>query len=206
MPPRARKKAKVDDDLVERRRRQLTLAAIACFSERGYHSTTIRDVAERAEVSIGLIYQYVEDKEDLLFLALQEVLESYRRQIPEALKGVSDPLARFRAAVRCYCHVNNASIDATVLAYRETKLLRRDRRDAIKRLEVETNALIEACIRDCIGAGVFAPIDVELFTYQIVMFCHAWALKAWRFAGRMSVDEYVERGLLVMLHPVLAGG
>ncbi len=87
-----------------------------------------------------------------------------------------------------------------------TKSLRRDRRDAIKRLEVETNALIEACIRDCIGAGVFAPINVELFTYQIVMFCHAWALKAWRFAGRMSVDEYVERGLLVMLHPVLAGG
>ena len=97
---RPRTKAKVEDDaLIERRRQQLTLAAIACFGERGYHSTTIRDVAERAEVSVGLIYQYVDDKEDLLFLALQEVLELYRRQIPVALSGLSDPLERFRAAV-----------------------------------------------------------------------------------------------------------
>lgn len=203
---RPRTKAKVEDDaLIERRRQQLTLAAIACFGERGYHSTTIRDVAERAEVSVGLIYQYVDDKEDLLFLALQEVLESYRRQIPVALSGLSDPLERFRAAVSCYCHVNDSAIDATVLAYRETKSLRRERRDIIKSLELETNALIETCIRDCISAGIFVPIDVELFTYQIVMFCHAWALKAWRFRGRMSVDEYVERGLRVMLHPVLSG-
>ena len=37
---------------------------LACFSANGYYSTTIRDVAEHANVSIGLIYQYVGDKED----------------------------------------------------------------------------------------------------------------------------------------------
>ena len=68
-----------------------------------------------------------------------------------------------------------------MLVYRETKSLRRERRDIIKSLELETNALIETCIRDCISAGIFVPIDVEPSTYQIVMFCHAWALKGWRF-------------------------
>ncbi len=192
-----------DTALVERRRAQLTQAAIACFSERGYHPSTIRDVAERADVSIGLIYQYVGDKEDLLFMALQEVLDTYMRQIPLALTGITEPLQRFCAAVRAYCRVNGASVEATVLAYRETKSLGKQRRIAIMRKELATNGLIAACVRDCIDAGLFETSDVDMFVYQIVMFCHTWALKAWHFARDMDVDAYVERGLRLMLRGVL---
>src|SRR5450432_4172056 len=113
-------KAKTEDlELLERRRAQFVAAAIELFGKHGYHATTIRDIAERTGVSIGLVYHYFEDKEDLLFLALVEVLDSYRRQIPLALEGIKDPLARFCAAVRAYCQVNDATVDATVLAYRE---------------------------------------------------------------------------------------
>jgi hypothetical protein len=59
-------------------------------------------------------------------------------------------------------------------------------------------------VTDCIHAGLFEKVDVELLVYQIVMFAHAWALKAWHFRTRMSVDEYVERGLRVMLNQVLS--
>jgi AcrR family transcriptional regulator len=198
-------RAKTDDaELVERRRAQFVTAAIDLFGERGYHATTIRDIAECAQVSIGLIYHYFEDKEDLLFLALVEVLDSYQRQIPSALEGIKEPIARFSAAVRAYCHVNDVAADATVLAYRETKSLSRQRRDLIKQKECDTNELISACIRDCIAAKLFhAAVDIELLTYQIVMFSHAWALKAWQFRPRMTVDNYVDRGLRLMLHAVV---
>lgn len=192
-----------DAALVERRRAQLTQAAITCFSESGYHSTTVRDVAERANVSIGLIYQYVGDKEDLLFLALQEVLQEYERQIPLALQGIDDPLPRLCTAVRTHCRINAGAVDATVLAYRETKSLRRIRRDAIKQKELKSNALIAACVRDCVESGLFTEIDIDLFVYQMVMFSHTWALKAWHFAGQMDVDTYVDRGLRLMLRGVL---
>ena len=70
-------------------------------------------------------------------------------------------------------------------------------------MERDTNELIAACVRDCIEAGLFDAIDVDMFVYQIVMFCHAWALKAWHFAKTMDVDTYVERGLRLMLRGVL---
>ena len=35
------------------------------------------------------------------------------------------------------------------------------------------------------------------------MFCHAWALTAWRFRKLMSLRDYIERGLALMLNPVL---
>jgi AcrR family transcriptional regulator len=190
-------------ELIEKRRAQIIKAAIELFGKRGYHGTTIRDIASLANVSVGTIYQYVSDKEDVLFLALIEVLDGYQREIPAALDGISGPLERFRAAVHAYCAVIDGKADATVLAYRETKSLRKPRRNLIKQKEIATNALISACIEDCINAGLFEPIDIELFTYQIVMFAHAWALKAWRFHDLMSLDQYVARGLALMLKPAL---
>ena len=190
-------------ELIEKRRGQIVRAAIELFGKHGYHVTTIRDVAGHANVSIGTIYQYVSDKEDILFLALIEVLDGYLRHIPAALEGVVDPLARFQTAVHAYCAVNGERIDGTTLAYRETKSLRRARRNLIKQKEMDTNKLIEACIDDCIAAALFHAIDVELFTYQIVMFSHSWALKAWRFHRLMSLDDYVARGLNLMLNSVL---
>jgi AcrR family transcriptional regulator len=200
-----RVKARVEDPaLVERRRRQVIAASITLFGKRGYYATTMRDIAQRAGVSVGLIYQYFGDKEDVLFLAIVEVLDTYRDRIPAATAGIADPLERFRAAVHAYCAVIDENVDATVLAYRETKSLRKARRNVIKQKEAETNALLARCVEDCIAAGVFGRVDVGLLVYQIVMFAHAWALKAWHFRGRMKVAEYVDRGLELMLNQVLS--
>jgi TetR/AcrR family transcriptional regulator, cholesterol catabolism regulator len=199
-------KSKIDDPaLVERRRKQITAASIKVFSERGYHPATIRDIAECADVSIGTIYQYFNDKEDLLYLAIIDIMDSYDSHILGALEKLDDPLERFYAAVRAFCRVNNASVEVTVLAYRETKSLRKERRNIIKQKEIATNAYIEACVRDCIEAGLFSDIDVELFVYQIVIFSHAWALKAWHFAKRMTVDEYINRGMRLFFMAALTG-
>jgi AcrR family transcriptional regulator len=197
-------KSKIDDAaLVAKRRSQILGAAIELFGRRGYHATTIREIAERAGVSTGLVYQYFGDKEDVLFLALQTVLDSYKERIPQAAEGLRDPLQRLRAAVHAYCQVIDAHVDATVLAYRETKSVSRARRNVIKQKEIETNALIETQVRDCIKAGLLENVDAELLTYQIVMFAHAWALKAWHFRGQMTVDQYVDRNLALLLDPQL---
>jgi AcrR family transcriptional regulator len=197
-------KSKVEvPELIEKRRGQIIAAAIELFSKNGYHSTTIRDIAKRADVSIGTIYQYVSDKEDVLFLTLIEVLDDYQRYVPAAIESVSQPLARLHAAIRAYCMVNDAKIGATVLAYRETKSLPKMRRKLIQEKELATNRLLTTCITDCVASGLMEEVDVELFTYQIVMFAHAWALKAWRFRPVMTLDEYVGRGIRLMIGPRL---
>ena len=197
-------KSKVEDTvLIARRRSQVLAAAIELFGKRGYHPTTVREIAERAGLSTGLVYQYFGDKEDVLYLGLQTVLDSYRERIPAATEGILDPLERFRATVHAYCRVIDANIDATVLAYRETKSVSRERRGVIMQKEIDTNALIEAEVRGCIKAGLFEKTDVGLLTYLIVMFAHAWALKAWHFRGRMTVEQYADRNLALLLNPVL---
>lgn len=198
-------RSKVDvPDLVEKRRAQFIDAAIALFGQRGYHVTTIRDIAQAAGVSIGLIYQYVEDKEDILFLALMQVLEQYIQEIPPAVAEATTPIEKISTAVSAYIQIIDKNVNATVLAYRETKSLRKERRTLIQQKELESNALIAQCLTDCIDDGSMrADTDVEMLTYQIVMFSHAWALKSWRFRPLMDVEEYIKRGLRLILPSVL---
>ncbi len=189
-----------DESLVQRRLGQITAAAVELFSTQGYYNTTILDVARKAGVSSGLIYRYVNDKEDVLQLALLSVLEHYRVEIPRALEGISDPLERWFAAIRAYCRVIDRHRVATVLAYRSTKSLPPERREGIKQSEIETNDLVAGCLRDCIAAGLFRPVNVNVVTYQFVTFAHTWALKHWRLKELCTFDEYVSSGLELFAH------
>lgn len=189
-----------DEALVQRRRAQIIAAAVDLFARQGYYNTTILDVARKAGVSSGLIYQYVSDKEDVLLLALMSVLDLYRHEIPRALEGLHDPMERWFAAVRAYCRVVHEHRVATVLAYRSTKSLPPDRREAIKRSEIETNALIADCLREGVTAGLFRPVNVNVVTYQFVSFAHTWALKHWRLQDLCTLDEYVSSGLDFFAH------
>jgi AcrR family transcriptional regulator len=192
-----------DAELVKKRRAQIIAAAVDLFAHQGYYKTTIQDVAKKAGVSAGLIYQYVRDKEDVLLLSVLDVLDSYKQEIPAAIEGLSDPLERFRAAIYAYCRVVDQRREATVLAYRSTKSLSPERRQLVMASEIETNALIALCLRECTSAGLFRAVDADLVTYHFVSLAHNWALKHWRIKQIAGFDRYVDEGFDFLIHALL---
>jgi AcrR family transcriptional regulator len=194
----------VDDaELVERRRQQFVAAAAELYGRNGFHKTTVKEIAQLAGFSAGLIYSYVKTKEDVLYLVLHSVLESYAREIPKALEGVTDPIQRFCVATRAYCQVVAANPEASLLAYRETKSLDHEQRESIKDLEVKTIQYLVECIEDCIAAGYFRSVDVKLAAYRLALLAHGWALKGWYFKKFTTIERYTEEGLDLFLHALL---
>ena len=63
------------DELLAARRQQICDAAIRVFGKKGFHTSTMDSVAEEAEVSVGLIYKYFKDKDDLLYASILGLLE-----------------------------------------------------------------------------------------------------------------------------------
>ncbi|MDA8107859.1 MAG: TetR family transcriptional regulator [Betaproteobacteria bacterium] len=192
-----------DPRLVEERRAQIVRAAVKLFSERGYYTTTIQQVAREAGISTGLVYQYFRDKDDLLLLALMQVLERYEQEIPRRLEGVEAPVERLCTALRTYCGIVDRMRDATVLTYRSTKSLRADRRALIMEGERRTNRLLERCIHACVAGGDMRAVNEHLLAYSYVMFCHAWALKHWALRDRYSLEQYVREGFALLVEPFL---
>ena len=65
------------------KRSRLVEAACAVFAEKGYASTRVADIAERAEVGKGTVYEYFSSKEELLFA----VFESINADISSRMNG-----------------------------------------------------------------------------------------------------------------------
>ena len=185
--PRVRNQKRIDA-----RSFQIGSAALDLFESRGYHTTTISDIARHAGVSVGTIYQYAPDKEALLKMVLFDILEAYAREIPKALEGMEDPLLAMRAAIRSYCEVVAVRHRASLLGYQEGKSLKKEHRKEWMTLEHETNLLIARCIEKCIEEDDFRPLNVELMTYRIIMIAHTWALKAWHLQKVTDLGTYVE--------------
>lgn len=192
-----------DPKLVGERREQIVRAAVKLFSEQGYYSTTIQQIAREAGISVGLVYQYFRDKDDVLFLSLKNVLETYEHEIPKTLEGIGHPLTQLQVALGAYCRVVDQLRQATVLTYRSSKSLRADRRRYIKEGETRTNRLLEACLKACVRGGYMRPVNTHLLIYQYVLFAHAWALKAWALRDRYTLEQYIAEGTKLLVEPFL---
>jgi len=57
---------KVDKAHVEKRRRQILEAAFQCFSKKGFHGSTMRDICRRSGLSPGAVYSYFRGKEEIV--------------------------------------------------------------------------------------------------------------------------------------------
>lgn len=74
---------------------QILRAAMDMFCEKGYHSTSIDDVAKQAQISKGLLYHYFKGKEELL-AAMVEVRLNDLLVVMEAAVAKQTPVEQIR--------------------------------------------------------------------------------------------------------------
>lgn len=89
------------------KRQRIRAAVRELFSRHGYETATLRQIAKRAHVGLGTLFNYAQDKRDLVFLIFNEELaavtdEALRAAHPKAdlleqLMGVCRPHYRFFA-------------------------------------------------------------------------------------------------------------
>jgi AcrR family transcriptional regulator len=114
------------DEEKEWRRNHILAAAKRVFARKGYHATTIADIARAAKLSYGSIYWYFDSK-DALFHALMEAEgQALRAHVTEALTttpAVDAPDAPFRAAVRATFEFFEDDRAAVKLLFRDSYAL-----------------------------------------------------------------------------------
>jgi AcrR family transcriptional regulator len=82
----------------ERTRAHLVKTAFSLFETKGFERTTLRDIASRANVSLGLLYRYYPSKDALVVELYEELSKEFERRAQKLPKG--SWLVRFAAAAR----------------------------------------------------------------------------------------------------------
>lgn len=80
------------------KRQRLIDAAYKIFSKKGFYNASIKDIANEAEITPGLVHYYFKDKEALLFSVQDDVQQKYQNQF-DALADVLDGLHEIKSRV-----------------------------------------------------------------------------------------------------------
>ncbi len=198
----------VDDTVrltrVRSRRRQLLDAAVAVMERTGFHQMSMAALADEAEVSVGLIYQYFGSKEEILLDAIVGILEAFSDQLAPAMDAAGDdPVERIAAGFDRYVRIIDANRRAVALTYRESRTLPAAGRARIKQLEVVTAAPLREAVQAGVDAGIFTPVDVDLMVYDLLMLAHGWTLKYWHFGRLYDLDTYIRKQLLFAFNTLI---
>jgi len=110
-------------ELVAKRREQIVLAAIKLFSEKGFHQTSLRELAELSGISHGNIYEYVGSKQDIFFLIHQFIDNIAVEESNRITEKVDDPLEKLRRMVKAEFKLMYDWSDAVLLLYQESHVL-----------------------------------------------------------------------------------
>lgn len=194
-------------DLVRKKERQIALAATRSFIEKGFHKTSVREIAKEAGLTIGNLYDYVNTKDDVLYLVFKEfysVWSDHLLKDPKILT-ISDPKEQLCAAIESMSDVVHKSRDLIILAYRETKSLRRDYLKEVLGQESKLVEYFEQIIRRGIELGSFRNVDPVLTANSIVFLLALVPLRGWNFMK--NLDEQDVRGFMIdfIINGILKG-
>lgn len=101
-------------------------AAKAVFARRGFHATTIADIAKQAGLAYGSIYWYFDSKDDLFhaLMAVEEIaLRTHLRSALTAQPDGADGEAFFRAAVQATLEFFESDTAVVKLLFRDAYTL-----------------------------------------------------------------------------------
>jgi AcrR family transcriptional regulator len=112
------------------RRSELTRTAARLFAERGYHGTSIGDLADAMGVQKGSLYSHIDSKQDLLYETMRDGAAAFHAAL-DAVPDRAHPTERIRLALRGHLRVVAEQLDVATVFVREWRYLEGERHDEI---------------------------------------------------------------------------
>lgn len=141
----------------EIKRDAVILAAARAFRQRGYHNTSVDDLASILNVTKPTIYHYLENKEEILFECFRTGLDQIRGAFDEIRGSQESGLARLTAVIRRYaqaissefgwCMVRAEDQDLSPVMSRRINALKKEIDQGLRRLIEE--GIADGSIRRC---------------------------------------------------------
>ena len=151
---------------------ELVAAAVRLFRERGYHATSMQDLAEAVGVQRGSLYHYIEAKEDLLWEIMERAMEALRDGVEPVSRMRRPAAARMRDAISAHLTAAAQSRDELTILHVELKSLSPRRRQAMVAMRDRYEGIFRALVRAGVASGEFRAVDEKAAVFAILGACN----------------------------------
>ena len=150
----------------ELKREAVLLTAVELFNERGFHATSLDDVAEALNVTKPTIYHYFSTKDEILFECVRRGVESIRDAGIAVEKQGGNGMERLKAHMRNYALVMSEAFGMCVTRTADHDLSERSRA-RFRALKRETDLTLRRVVEEGMRDGSIAPGDARLVTFTL---------------------------------------
>ncbi|UCG87610.1 MAG: TetR family transcriptional regulator [Gemmatimonadota bacterium] len=171
----------------ERRRAEILHAALRAFREKGYHATTLDDIAEHLGLRKTALYHYFPDKEAILYECHCESLAELDRLMRDARKRFDSDAERLAYVIREHVRVMTETLEGSPLAFEVTALSVERQAEIIAardRYERGVRRIIENGMKN----GEFRQVNSKIAVFAILGSIN-WIARWYRPGGSIHASE-----------------
>lgn len=163
------------------------------FSEKGFHKATTREIARASGLSNGAVYEYVQSKEDILYLVCKRIHASVEEQLRHSLSEHVQGAVRLRHAIAAFLRVMDAMKDDILLIYQESKALPKPFLREVLHDEQNITKIFETMLLEGIADKSLRADreSVTLLAHNIVVCGQMWAFRRWALQG-IQFEQYAK--------------
>ncbi len=172
------------------RKSELTRQAARLFAERGYHGTSIDQLAKAMGVQKGSLYAHIASKQELLYVTMREGADAFHG----ALDAIDERLPaseKIRLALRAHLRVVSEQLDVATVFVREWRYLEGEHREEILEERRRYEERFRALFREGRELGGLRTDLDEAAAALLALSALNWAY-TWLAPGR-DTDELADR-------------
>lgn len=172
------------------KREALLQAAVRSFNEKGFHATSLDDVAASMNVTKPTIYYYLGNKDEILFECVRRGLVSIREIICSVEETGGTGYERFRALLLGYARIMTEDFGMCITRTADHELSP-ESRARFRALKREIDATIRRVVEEGIADGSIVPGDPRIMTF-VATGALNWIARWYDPSGPMSAEEVAQ--------------
>jgi TetR/AcrR family transcriptional regulator, cholesterol catabolism regulator len=175
------------------------------FAEKGYHSTTMRDIARETQVSLAGLYHYCRSKEELLFLIQDNCFGRVLERLQERLQETTEPIEKLRLLIENHLSFFAANMSEMKVLSHEADSLAGEMHAHVSGKKQQYTQLVRRILSEVHEARGDSgqKIDLTVATYALFGMMN-WIYNWYDPRGKLSVNELVENITRLFLSGFLA--
>jgi AcrR family transcriptional regulator len=165
--------------------------AVRIFREKGYHATSVQDIADAVGLQKGSLYHYISSKEELLFKIFERSTGALTQELETIVASNDPPPEKLHRAIEAHLTALCEQLDIYSVYLSERRVLS-GRTHSKVRAEGERHArLLEQIITLGIATKDFRAVDSKMTAHAILGMCN-WLYQWYSPAGRLKPHEIAQ--------------
>jgi TetR/AcrR family transcriptional regulator, cholesterol catabolism regulator len=174
-------------------------AALRLFTEKGYHATSMQDIAAAVGLYKGSLYHYIGGKEELLARVFERGMGSLLDEVEAIVADSSLAASRqLRLILRAHVAAVATNREALTVYLHEFRALAGEALDSVREQRERYRRLVEAVVERGVRSGEFGAVDEAIATLGVLGMCN-WIVQWYRPGGRLRPAQIADQFADILL-------